>query len=369
MATGQVGPSPKRAKHTPGHTVVDATPMPPEVREKLKRLGYLTVEQVFAAVARPETAQRMNKYLEVDVKAMIAPLAKSVISPKLSFKAQQATYRFGARLPAPVQAVMPAAATAFAAVGHVPAARMAPPAAPGAFGSVPDVNLIPEMPLVRDQAYRGTCVAHAAVATMEHLTGISGPQLDFSEQFLYWDCKSKDGNPTSEGTFLKVAMPLLVSDGCCLETTWPYSPAPMPGNEGQGPPPPTAAKEASTHTARKANALSPKSITQIKDELARRRCVAVSVVVYDYCWTTNDEVRSSGNVTMPFPGDVSNEGHAICLVGYEDLPGEPELGGGRFLLRNSWDSYWGVNCEFGSGYGTLPYTYLTTYGMEAFSID
>src|SRR5262249_42845494 len=105
-----------------------------------------------------------------------------------------------------------------------------------------------------------------------------------------------------------------------------------------------------------------------KDELAANRCVAVSVPVYPVCWLP-DEIRSTGEITMPPEGELTNEGHAVCLVGYEDLAGEPELGGGRFLLRNSWDSLWGVNCEFGTGYGTIPYAYISTYGMEAYSIE
>jgi C1A family cysteine protease len=113
--------------------------------------------------------------------------------------------------------------------------------------------------------------------------------------------------------------------------------------------------------------LSASSVADIKDELARAGYVAVSVAAFDYCWTT-PATRSSGNVIMPFPGDVTREGRAICLVNYEDLDGEPELGGGRFIMRNSWDGYWGVNCKFGTGYGTLPYAYLTSYSKEAYAI-
>jgi hypothetical protein len=40
-------------------------------------------------------------------------------------------------------------------------------------------------------------------------------------------------------------------------------------------------------------------------------------------------------VIMPFPGDVTRAGHAVCLVDYEDLEGEPELGGGRFICATA----------------------------------
>ena len=127
-----------------------------------------------------------------------------------------------------------------------------------------------------------------------------------------------------------------------------------------------AQPDAATRKAPSAQQLGATSVQDVKDALAAGYCVAVSVAVFDESWLT-DEIRSTGNVVMPTPGEVSNEGHAVCLVGYEDLDGEPELGGGRFIVRNSWDSYWGVNCEFGVGYGTMPYSYLTTYGTEAYS--
>jgi C1A family cysteine protease len=311
----------------------------------------------------------MNNYLKADVTKALAAVGQRP-PLRLSAKAQAATYTFGARLKQPVKAVMPQ--VNLAAAAYVPTERRAALPKAAAFGSVPDVNLEPEMPAVRDQAYRGTCVAHAAVADFEHYLISNGDAerdtIDLSEQFLYWNCKKNDGEPSQEGTMLSVAMPLLVTDGCCLETTWPYNPKPIQGNEGQAPPPVNAAQDAAGRKAPGARSITPQAIPEIKDELAAGRCVAISVVVYDYCWTT-PEIRNSGNITMPFPDDISNEGHAICLVGYEDLEGEPELGGGRFILRNSWDSYWGVNCEFGTGYGTMPYAYLTTYGMEAYSIQ
>lgn len=162
-------------------------------------------------------------------------------------------------------------------------------------------------------------------------------------------------------------MPLLFSDGCCLEGVWPYNPNPVPGNEGQGPPPAAAQPDAATRKTPGTKQLTANSVQEIKDELASNRRVAVSLAVFDDSWTTED-IRNMGNVTMPFPDEVSNAGHAVCLVGYEDLGEEPQLGGGRFILRNSWDRYWGVNCDFGTGYGTIPYAYVTTYCQEAYSV-
>lgn len=361
-------PPNKRVPLHPGHTRLDDARIPPQYIEKLKVLGYVSVEQVISVANMMPVRNRLNTYLGADVGQVLAAIPKKDVAPQLSIKARTAKYRFGARLKQPVLAKVPRADLSAAA--HVPPNLTAPPPPVSPLGSTPEVNFAGQMPPIRDQANRGTCVAHAAVAAFEHYLieqGMGTPTtIDLSEQFLYWNCKANDGHPNDEGTFLEVAMPLLFSDGCCLETIWRYNPNPVPGNEGQGPPPAGAQPDAARRKTPGTKQLVSTSVQQIKDELASDRCVAVSVAVYDDCWMTED-IRNTGNVTMPFPGELTNAGHAVCLVGYEDLEEEPELGGGRFIVRNSWDSYWGVTCDFGTGYGTLPYAYVTTY-CQAYSI-
>ena len=57
-----------------------------------------------------------------------------------------------------------------------------------------EVNLIPLCPPVRDQGERGTCPAHAAIASLEFefINHKGFPKdLDLSEQYFFWACKSK----------------------------------------------------------------------------------------------------------------------------------------------------------------------------------
>jgi C1A family cysteine protease len=45
------------------------------------------------------------------------------------------------------------------------------------------------------------------------------------------------------------------------------------------------------------------------------------------------------------------------------------VGGGRFIFRNSWGlDFAKSSIRFGAGYGSIPYSYVTTYGKEAYSI-
>jgi C1A family cysteine protease len=76
----------------------------------------------------------------------------------------------------------------------------------------------------------------------------------------------------------------------------------------------------------------------------------------------------TGDITMPIPGEVRVGGHAMCIVGCIDLPDRHEIGGGRFILRNSWDAKWGISSPYGTGYGSIPYAYIARFGTEAYSV-
>jgi len=57
-------------------------------------------------------------------------------------------------------------------------------------------------------------------------------------------------------------------------------------------------------------------------------------------------VEKSGVLNMPGPNEKVKGGHAVMAVGYDD-------GQKRFIIRNSWDTDWGMK-----GYFTMPYDYL-----------
>jgi len=322
---------------------LDAHPVLARHAAKLRALGYQTTEEVQGALASAQ--ELMARYLDEDLSAQLP-------KPAAAYAAAAAhDFPLGVTLdaiPAPTFAFAMAAPTA----GPLPAS----------------VNLIPNMPAIRDQAHRGTCVAHAALAALENLRTAGGTFRGMSEQFLYFNCKRNDGIPTAAGTFLGIAVPLLQRDGCCLETTWPYNPNPVAGNEGQGPPPTNAVAQATTMRIASHLQLAPTAVIDFKRELARGRCIAFSIPVFN-SWYQNAAVRSSGDIVLPFPNETVVGGHAMCICGYEDNAAEAAIGGGRFTLRNSWDSAWGTACRFGVGYGTIPYAYISRFGKEAYSIE
>lgn len=322
---------------------------------KLQALGLSgeqSLEQFvnMAQVATPELAE----YLGVEVSELVDEVSNSMSSAaQIPMQAlniiKQGNYSLGADV------------TRIPPMNNAPSLSL-PPASVQA-----TVNMINDMPPIRNQKNRGTCVAHAALSAYEHFLNVNGAFHEMSEQFLYWNCKRNDGIPNEEGTWLAYAVPLLKRDGCCLEDTWAYNPEPIPNNEGQGPPPANAQIEALGFRVQNFRQLAPTSVSDIKNELAGGRCVAFSIPVFN-SWFGSRWVAYSGDITMPIPNEIRVGGHAMCLVGYMDLP-NPGLGGGRFILRNSWGGFWGVNNQFGvPGYGTIPYAYIARMGSEAYSV-
>jgi hypothetical protein len=240
------------------------------------------------------------------------------------------------------------------------------------------VNLISQMPAVRDQGrVRLTCVAFAALGVFEHYLKLQSNYVGLSEEFLYWDCKQTDGKPNEPGTFLAWAMPLLIRDGCCTDDTWQYNASEIPGNEGEGPPPSQATTEAASFTVTSyhdllKNPAMPNVIDGIKSELARGQCVAFTIPIFQSSFN-NPEVIQTGEFINPFSlstGDVQVGGHSMCFVGYQDdEDNDPALGGGTLYLRNSWDQ-WATESVLGTaGYGTISYSYITSWCAEAYSIN
>jgi len=227
------------------------------------------------------------------------------------------------------------------------------------------VNLIDgNMPPIRDQQDRGTCVAFASIACLEyHLSRFDKQTgLDLSEQFQYWNMVTATGHRNLESAY-----PLLASAGSCREITWTYYGKVMDKNDSQGPPPASAAAEAKAYCCNRVRRIIPaRDISAIQAELQRGRIVGIGIPVYN-SWYKSGIVRQYGNINVPIPGEVPGAiGHAIALVGYaNDLD---YAGGGYFIVRNSWDSNWGTESVFGSGYGTIPYRYISDFNWDAWCI-
>ena len=244
------------------------------------------------------------------------------------------------------------------------------------------VSLIDRMSPIRDQGRRGTCVAHAFVAIAEYLWTVhkeyavhseswreNDPTLDLSEQFHYWACKQEDGHP-GPGTYMYVGGAVLSSYGVCAEWVWPYNPHPIPDNEGQDPPPPSAREAALRYRCGAAidlqgQATGSELIMRLKACMAgaslSARPAAIALPLYESFF--NPAVRRTGRVVLPLPGERLIGWHAMAIAGYQDDESAP--GGGYFRVRNSWSTGWAYANVDGAGYCHVPYEYVARYARGA----
>lgn len=225
-------------------------------------------------------------------------------------------------------------------------------------------SLLDQLPPVRNQGSRGTCVAHAVLAVREQLelAARSPAELNLSEQYVYWWCKAHDNIPKVSGTYVSVGMRCLADTGAPLEEVWPYVSFEQ-GDQGQGPPPEAAANGDPAFCTLRTQQLNRTDIGGIKACLHEGRAVAFSVPVYDG-WYASAATSRWGKITLPLAGEPQNGGHAMALVGYRDDAGAP--GGGYFLVRNSWQP-WAWDGAWQPGYGYIPYAYIKRHASAVYS--
>jgi hypothetical protein len=201
---------------------------------------------------------------------------------------------------------------------------------------------------IKNQGSRGTCVAHALVASREHrelARGANPLHLDLSEQFLFWAAKNQPGepDPSSDATFLEFAHRALAVEGVCREESWPYVPHVYEGNVTHaGPENPSAAArdEAIQYRAPASRYAVSGRAAELLQILSRGCVAAISLPVFCDRLTrtaTNWDAPISvayGEVLDPPPTAVVMAGHAVCITGFAPDPGESQ--GGYFVFRNSW---------------------------------
>ena len=223
------------------------------------------------------------------------------------------------------------------------------------------VNWIPRLPMVRNQAARGTCVAFALTALHEYCLAQRGINITLSEQHLYYEAKQIDGTSAACGTWHSDAAQVLAERGQCRASVWPYSILPPCNNHGNLP---ANARSDAANYRFQAQPLPSNSVSAMKAALAEESLVSLSIPVYN-SWFQSSETQRSGRITLRLEEEPDEGGHAIVLVGYQNDENAP--GGGYFILRNSWNGMWGTECPYGVGYGTIPYQYITEDCWEAYT--
>ena len=331
----------------------------PEQLDALKAHWIISIQEFLALADLPSARPGLTKLLGVDdagLETLISAARKQLAPSREGDEEDQALdaleYAAGALEPPPAMREEVQYET-------IPHETPFPPA----------LSYSDELPPIRNQGSRGTCVAHAAAAVREfleiqrlkHTEGFHPRQVNFSEQFIYWWCKEQDGMPLVSGTYPALGMQCLAEAGVSREKTWPYNPNPKRGNESQGPPPEKALQEAQRYRIRRVIHLRPDDIDSMKAALLQGKSVMITIPMFE-SWFHNRATRKFGKINLPLPEDKSVGAHALALVGFVDDADAP--GGGYFILRNAWKP-WALSNPLGKGLGTIPYAFLQEHNLLA----
>jgi len=217
----------------------------------------------------------------------------------------------------------------------------------------PSADLRGQCPPVYDQEKIGSCTANAIGAAFEFELKKQG-LTDFmpSRLFIYYNERAMEGHiATDSGAQIRDGMKSVATLGVCAETEWPYDGTPTAVDGGPFPPGDPAGEQPNETCYKDAlanRATSYSRVTQDPDQM--RGCLAAGYpfvfgfTVYEKF--ESEEVKQTGVVPMPAPGEKVLGGHAVLAVGYDDASQ-------RFIVRNSWGPGWGQ-----AGYFTMPYAYL-----------
>lgn len=217
------------------------------------------------------------------------------------------------------------------------------------------IDYTSEMGAIKNQKNLGSCVAFAAAAMKEwqerkeHNAEVKegkrdhrkGKEYDYSEAWIYWNCKKIDGY-NGEGTYLRTAMQVLNRIGVPTEKAWTYSDDKL--NIGK----PKSWASLISKWALIGNYYRVNSVADAKITLAKDGPFMMGIpCFYDFFFA-----GKNGIVKDPANGERNYGGHALCVVGYDD---ERKL----IKFKNSWGTNWGKN-----GYGYISYNYFDKYSWS-----
>jgi C1A family cysteine protease len=192
---------------------------------------------------------------------------------------------------------------------------------------------------IENQGQLGACTAHALVGALEFLEIKDDAKfVDLSRLFVYYNERAIEGTVNQDsGAFLRDGIKSLAKQGVCPEKEWPYH-----INYFTKKPNRKCYTDAKKHQITSYHRIS--TVDEMRTCLAERYPFVFGFTVYEAF--ESPAVAKSGVLNMPGPKEKVLGGHAVMAAGYHDSQK-------RFIIRNSWDTDWGMN-----GYFTMPYDYL-----------
>lgn len=220
---------------------------------------------------------------------------------------------------------------------------------PKAIKLPPSVDLRPQFPVpCYDQGQLGSCTANAIAGALEFdQVKQKQKQTPFtpSRLFIYYNERSMEGTIKSDaGAQIRDGIKSVAKLGAPPEKIWPYTPSKFATK-----PDTTASITALLYTATSYAAVKQTSAI-LKQALVAGFPVVFGFSVYESF--ESDEVAKTGVVPMPKKGESIIGGHAVLCMGYDTL--------GRFIVRNSWGTDWGIDGHF-----LMPAAYITNPALAS----
>ncbi|HLJ99372.1 MAG TPA: C1 family peptidase [Streptosporangiaceae bacterium] len=205
----------------------------------------------------------------------------------------------------------------------------------------PRVDLRDEFPAPYDQGALGSCTANAIAGALQflELKEHEQPAVMPSRLFIYYNERVLEGSVSSDsGAQIRDGIKVVVKEGYCAESEWPYV-----EDRFADQPPQRCYNDALKERVSQYLRL-PRDLVPLLTCLASGYPFVFGFSVY--ASFESPQVKATGVVNLPQPGEEFVGGHAVVACGYDQAQR-------RFIVRNSWGSGWGMQ-----GYFTLPYTYL-----------
>jgi C1A family cysteine protease len=210
----------------------------------------------------------------------------------------------------------------------------------------PKVDRSSRMSPVSDQGPEAAGVGFAVVdGVMEYLEQRDHKKpVQLSVRYVYEEARKLGKSMDGEGASIRSAMKVLNSKGVPPQSCWEY----RAGKAGK--PCPDVDKHAMKNRIESYVCL--KSLDEMRECLLMNGPFVAGITVHENAWNA---AEGTGVVRMPERNDPKVGGHAICIVGYDDLKK-------RFKFKNSWGTGWGKK-----GYGFIPYDYVLKRSLGVWS--
>lgn len=205
-----------------------------------------------------------------------------------------------------------------------------------------DLSQLPSFPKVLDQQQLGSCTANASSNALRYcLKKFNSNVFQPSRLYIYYFSRLLENTINQDsGASIRDVMKAIAKYGTCDELSWPYEPAKFTIK-----PPAYCCVNGASHC--KAFAYS----SVIQNEISIKSCIysgfPIICGIQVYSSLESDKTMKTGNVDLPSPIDVSEGGHCVLLVGYNDTTK-------MFKFQNSWGANVGDK-----GYFNIPYSYIT----------